>query len=83
MEEKLAFSIPEFCRIHDIGLGTYLNLRRRGKQPREMHVGRRVLISVEAAADWRRDREVKLTEQRNEVSAQGRTRATLEDQPAS
>ena len=57
MEEKLTFSIPVFCKLHDISMGTYYNLRERGEQPREMRVGKRVMISVEAAADWRRDRE--------------------------
>jgi hypothetical protein len=38
-------------------MGTYYNLRERGEQPREMRVGKRAMISVEAAADWRRDRE--------------------------
>ena len=65
MEEKLAFSIPEFCRIHDLGIGTYHNLKKCGNQPKEMKVGRRVLISVEAAAEWRREQE-RLTIQRNE-----------------
>jgi hypothetical protein len=32
-------------------------LRHRGEGPAEMHVGSRVLISHEAATDWRRERE--------------------------
>jgi hypothetical protein len=56
-EEKLAFSVPKFCAIHGICFGTYWNLKKRGEQPREMLVGRRVLISVEAAKEWRKERE--------------------------
>ena len=63
MEEKLAFSIPEVRRILDLGIGTYHNLKTCGNQPKEMKVGRRVLISVEAAAEWRREQE-RLTVQR-------------------
>lgn len=63
-EEKLAYSVPEFCRIHDIGIGTYHNLRQSGRQPREMRVGRRVLISAEAAADWRLERETAMQRER-------------------
>ena len=52
-----AFSIAEFCAAHHISRSYYFMIRRRGEGPREMKVGRRRLISVEAAADWRRERE--------------------------
>jgi hypothetical protein len=32
-------------------------LKNAGKGPREMKVGKRVLITPEAEADWRRERE--------------------------
>jgi len=32
-------------------------LKEQGRGPREMAVGRRTLISIEAAADWRYERE--------------------------
>jgi hypothetical protein len=35
----------------------FYKLLRTGGAPRVMRVGARTLISVEAAADWRRDRE--------------------------
>ena len=35
----------------------YYNLKKLGLSPLEMNVGCRVLITAEAAADWRRDRE--------------------------
>jgi hypothetical protein len=56
-EERDAYSIDEFCRRHGISRGTYYNLKTRGLGPREARAMSRVIISVEAAADWRRQRE--------------------------
>ena len=56
METK-AYSIEEFCRTHGISRAHYFNISKRGEGPRTMHVGSRVLVSEEAAADWRRARE--------------------------
>ncbi len=53
-----AFSIREFCDANRISHASYFNLRRRGEDPREMRVGSRVLISAEAAAEWRAARTV-------------------------
>lgn len=50
---RLAFSISEFCQLHGLGRTTYYQMEREGKAPRVMRVGKRVLISAEAAADWR------------------------------
>ena len=52
-----AASISRFCARHDISRATYYNLRQAGLGPREMRIGTRVLITVEAAAAWRRERE--------------------------
>jgi excisionase family DNA binding protein len=46
-----------FCKAHGISRRTFYNLIRSGKGPHLMHVGTRVLISREAAADWRRNME--------------------------
>lgn len=50
-------TIDEFCKEHKITRPHYYALKKQGKGPREMVVGRRRLITQEAAADWRRDRE--------------------------
>jgi predicted DNA-binding transcriptional regulator AlpA len=50
----LAFSIPEFCRRHGISRAHFYNLSKNGYAPAVMRVGRRTLISAEAAAEWRR-----------------------------
>ena len=52
-----AYSVKEFCEAHGISEPYYYILRKKGLGPREMHVGRRNFISLEAAADWRRARE--------------------------
>jgi hypothetical protein len=53
-----AFSIDEFCaRNGPISRAHYYNLRQAGQAPREMRLLGRVLITAEAAADWRRERE--------------------------
>jgi predicted DNA-binding transcriptional regulator AlpA len=55
--EPLAFTIPEFCRLHSISRGHFYNLAADGLAPKTMKVGRRVLVSLESAAEWRRDME--------------------------
>ena len=52
-----ACSIPTFCRRHHISESFYHKLKAMGLGPATMRIGRRVLISSEAAAAWRRARE--------------------------
>jgi hypothetical protein len=51
------YTVSEFCHQHHISVGMYYKLRAAGLAPREMVLGRRRLISAEAAAEWRRARE--------------------------
>ena len=60
---RLALSIPEFCKAHGISEGLFYKLKKQGEGPREMKVGARTLITFESAAEWRRAREAKHTEQ--------------------
>jgi len=53
-DEADAISIPEFCRRHQISVGMYFKIAREGFGPRIMKVGRRTLVSREAAEEWRR-----------------------------
>jgi hypothetical protein len=55
--EALAFSIREFCKRHAISERFYFKLKADGHGPEEIHLGHRVLISREAAARWRAERE--------------------------
>jgi predicted DNA-binding transcriptional regulator AlpA len=54
---KDAMSLDEFCSRHGISRSSFYLLKKAGEAPRLMQVGNRVLISREAAADWRRERE--------------------------
>jgi hypothetical protein len=49
--EKFAYSIKEFCFQHDISRSKFYDLRKNGLTPKMMQVGRRRLISVEAAKE--------------------------------
>jgi hypothetical protein len=50
---KLALTIPQFCRLHNITVAFFYLLRARGQAPRVMKVGTRRLISIEEAKRWR------------------------------
>jgi phage terminase small subunit len=50
-----AYTIKTFCASHSISPSAYFQLKKEGRGPREMRVGRAgVRISAEAAAEWRR-----------------------------
>jgi len=53
----LAMSIRVFCALHGISEDMFYKMKREGWGPATMKVGSRTLISHEAAADWRRERE--------------------------
>ena len=55
---RSAYTIAEFCAEHRVSRTHLYMMVKAGKGPRLMKLGRRVLISVEAAADWRRAVEV-------------------------
>ncbi|ARP85779.1 helix-turn-helix transcriptional regulator [Bordetella genomosp. 9] len=54
---KATWTIPQFCDSHNISRTHLYDLIKQGKGPRLMKLGRRTLISAEAAADWRRQME--------------------------
>jgi hypothetical protein len=62
-----AYSVDEFCARHRISVQLFY--KNRNQMPRTFNVGSRVLISKEAAAAWRRERE-----QAQAVGDEGRTR---------
>jgi hypothetical protein len=47
------YSIDVFCERHSISRGTYYNMKEAKTHPRETRAMGRVLISKEAAAEWR------------------------------
>lgn len=48
-----AFTVDELCERHRICRSLLYALWRKGKGPARMKVGRRTMISVEAAVRWR------------------------------
>ena len=48
------FTINEFCQAHRISRSHFYDLTRRGQGPTIMKAGYATLISIEAAAEWRR-----------------------------
>ena len=53
----LALSIKTFCILHNVSEDLFYKMQRQGWGPTTMKVGSRTLISHEAAAEWRRERE--------------------------
>src|SRR5262245_21197394 len=49
-----AFTVDDFCALHRLSRAMYYKLNKRGKGPREIRLGAKILISREAAAEWRR-----------------------------
>lgn len=54
---QAAYSVAQFCAAHGFTKVMFYKLMKQGRGPRIMKVGTRTLISVEAAADWRRTME--------------------------
>ena len=50
----MMYSVIEFCQAHRISRGTFYKLLGEGLGPTAVKIGRRTLISSEAAQDWRR-----------------------------
>jgi hypothetical protein len=48
-------TIDQFCRDNHFSRQTFYNLTAIGRAPTVMRIGKRVLISPEAEAAWRRD----------------------------
>ncbi len=51
------FTIATFCKSYSISRPFYYKLQREGRAPRIIKLGRRVLISKEAARAWLADME--------------------------
>jgi hypothetical protein len=57
VDDADAYSVGEFCARHRISPQLFYKLKPKGLMPVTFNVGTRVLISKEAAAAWRRERE--------------------------
>ena len=56
-DQRDAFSLREFADRHGISISHLFEMLKDGRGPITMRVGRRRLVSVEAAAAWRREME--------------------------
>jgi len=54
---RMALSIPEFSEAAGFSPSMYYKMKRQGQTPREMKVGTRTLISMEAAPEWFAERQ--------------------------
>jgi hypothetical protein len=63
-----AHSITSFCRSNGISESYYFALKREGRGPREIKLGKRVLISPEAETAWRQEREQETALRRSATS---------------
>jgi hypothetical protein len=83
ISNQQAFSVEQFCEAHgNISRAFFYKLVASGRGPRLMNVGRRVLISEEAAADWRREMEERTAVQAPTQVTAYRTEATAHAQAA-
>lgn len=60
-QDNEADTIRDFCRKHRLGVATYYKLPTE-LRPLEMRLGKKVLISREAAAEWRARMETRTAE---------------------
>ncbi len=51
------YTVNQFCKSHNISRSMFYKQMKLGQGPRVMQVGRRRMISNEAAADWRQQME--------------------------
>lgn len=52
--DPATYTVTTFCEEHNISRSYLYRLWTEGRGPRRTKLGRRTLISREAAADWRR-----------------------------
>jgi hypothetical protein len=62
-------TISSFCLSNAISEAHYFKLKRDGKGPREACLGDRIVITPEAEADWRREREAETAVKRQQAEA--------------
>jgi hypothetical protein len=63
-----AHTIPSFCESNAISESKYFDLKRKKKGPREIELDGRIIITPEAEADWRREREAETQAKRQAES---------------
>ena len=54
---KFVYSVEEFLTAYGLSRTLFYSLIKKKQAPKMMHVGRRRLISIEAAEEWRKKME--------------------------
>ena len=62
-------NIPRFCLSNDISESKYYALKRKGRQPREIELDGRILITEQAELDWRAAMEAETQAKRRQIPA--------------
>jgi hypothetical protein len=65
-----AHTRPSFCASNQISESLYFKLKRQGRGPREIELDGRIIITPEAEADWRREREAETMAKRQQAKAE-------------
>jgi predicted DNA-binding transcriptional regulator AlpA len=65
--DPAVYTVPDFCKEHRISRSYLYRLWSEGRGPRRTKVGRRTLISGEAAAEWRRRMEAETVQRDGEA----------------
>lgn len=52
-----ALSVEEFCKTFDISKSMFYKLRKLGKAPRTLTIGRRRVITTDAMQEWQSNME--------------------------
>jgi hypothetical protein len=65
---RAGYTVPEFCAAHRISRSKLYDLWARKIGPRRMEVDGKVIITVEGAADWRREMEERTQAEAGEVA---------------
>ena len=56
-----SFTVPEWCKHRRISVSMYYKLRKQGKTPGTLPIGRHQTITAEADAAWARERQAEAT----------------------
>ena len=64
---ETSYTIPQFCDAYHFSRVHYYTLKQQGLTPKELRLGRRVVITRRAAAEWE-DRVSALQENNNRKS---------------
>lgn len=59
--DRKALTVDEFCDAYRLSRSSFYKLRKLGRAPRTMTVLSRTLISVEAANEWQRTMETRVS----------------------